>query len=94
MNPARHATTPAERIARARMIARTLPVPAVAGYLRRHELPRVEHLQIALALRDSRGISAAATLMRSLGWTIEAALLTLIGACALERYLNREVFNV
>lgn len=91
MNPARKAETRPDQLARARMIARTLPVQSAVGYCQRAEIPRTDQLALALDLRDRRGTHAAATFLRALGWSIECALLTLIGARALERWLDREL---
>lgn len=89
MNPATKAVTRLEQIDRARMIARTLPARSVAGYCRRVELPRVDQLTAAAQIKQHCGAAKAAEVMRALGWSIEAALLTILGPTALERHLDR-----
>ena len=89
MNPAKPAISRLDQIDRARMIARTLPARSVAGYCRRVELPRVDQLTAVGQIKRHCGAAKAAEVMRALGWSIEAALLTILGPTALERHLDR-----
>jgi hypothetical protein len=92
MNPAKHALTTAEQIARATMIARTLGVAPASGYLRRN-LGRVDQLTALQAIQKALGTHTAAQVMCAVGWTIDAACLTLLGPDGLERHLNRMILQ-
>lgn len=50
---------------------------------------RLEQIDIAKRMRDDSGTYAAALYLRGYHWTIEAAMLILLGERALERHLDR-----
>ena len=91
MNPARPAISRLDQIDRARMIAKTLPVRALVGYLRR--MGRPDQLIALQAVQKAVGTPKAAQAMLGLGWSIEAACLTLLGPDGLERHLNRMILQ-
>ena len=88
MNPNKPAITSADQVARAVMIARTLGMACASGYMRR-TLARVDQLTALQAIKREHGTYYAGQIMCALGWTIEAALLTLCGAQSLERHFDR-----
>ena len=92
MNPATKATGTAQQIERATMFARTLGVAPASGYLRRN-LGRVDQLTALQAIQRTLGTLTAAQVMCAVGWTIEAAMLTLLGPDGLERHLNRSILQ-
>ncbi len=55
-----------------------------------HVLDRTASLQILQAISEQDGIARGATLARALGYSLECALLLLVGGEALERHLVLE----
>lgn len=85
MNPNRPAVTPAERLSRARIVLMSLGLPAAVGYARRC-LDKSDQLELVAIVKVRYGVARAAEAMRVMQFSIEAALLTLCGHAAVERY--------
>lgn len=92
MNPAKPATTPAEKLTRAKLTLMSLGLPYAVGYARRH-LSKVDQLELAHIIREKHGVGAAAQAMRVMLFSIESALLELVGMAALDRFQYRAAWE-